>query len=246
MFIAVQVLLFRLKVLRTPACICNQMLMTHFFLYIRKVWVTVACSHAAMPPLCPMQLDWMVKTILGLWWHTGRVKHSRNRISRRVAAFPCDWVALGAFGYVGPLSTVKEGTTSQDTAGRFMESVSLLSAFKASSYGCGEPGAPFQQGGKDQGKGQSMRHNDLILSHAVMRYCSLTCWEEDKECHTHLWEASIWTIKLEHSNASSLGLVVMLVVPKWTLFFLLPHYQEIPKHEMRAYFSQSYVCVCYL
>lgn len=108
-----------------------------------------------------------------------------------------------------------------------MESVSLLSAFKASSYGCGEPGAPFQQGGKDQGKGQSMRHNDLILSHAVMRYCSLTCWEEDKECHTHLWEASIWTIKLEHSNASSLGLVVMLVVPMWTLFFLLPHYPSM-------------------
>lgn len=55
-------------------------------------------------------------------------------------------------------------------------SVSLC-AFKASSYGCREPGAPFQHGGKDQGKGQSMRHNDLILSHTVTRYRSLTCLE---------------------------------------------------------------------
>lgn len=62
-----------------------------------------------------------------------------------------------------------------------MESVSLC-ASKASSYGCRGPGAPFQHGGK----GQSMRHNDLILSHAVMRYRSLTCWEEDQERHTHL------------------------------------------------------------
>lgn len=113
--------------------------------------------------------------------------HGITSVEESQPSLAIEWhFSHGAFGYVGLLSTVKEGTTSQDTAGRFMESVSLLSAFKASSYGCGEPGAPFQQGGKDQGKGQSMRHNDLILSHAVMRYCSLTCWEEDKEWHTRL------------------------------------------------------------
>lgn len=131
-----------------------------------------------------------------------------------------------------------------------------LCAFKVSSYGCGEPGAPFQQGGKDRGKGQSMRHNDLILSHAEMRYCSLTCWEEDKEYHTHLSETSIWTIKLEYLNASSPGFVVMLVVPRKrsqseprSLFFLFFVFATPLPGDTRAWDEgvfQSELCVCLL
>lgn len=162
--------------------------MTHFPLYMIKVWVTVACSHAAVSPLYPdaagLKGENDIRALMtATGSHTGRNKHSQNHLSwpdvalRSRATSPT--VPLGM---QGDCNCSRGDHQLRHRWQIYRISVSL-SAFKAPSYGCREPAASFLSGGKDQGKGQSTGHNDLILSQTVMRYCSLRCWEEDKECH---------------------------------------------------------------
>lgn len=99
----------------------------------------------------------LVKTILGLRWLTsvevftlfflGTIKGQSSKDQQKLSHYWVKPLTRCQWRY-GTLSSVKNGTTSRDTTGRFMESASLCMSFKASSYGRSEPADPFQPGGQ--------------------------------------------------------------------------------------------------
>lgn len=114
-------------------------------LYIIKVWVTVACSHAEMPLLCLMAS--MVKTILGLWCSVVslliaalKIHAQRNQFTQtvhRVSPFlvrECHFLTEALEKH----DTVRcQGTDHQLRHCWQIYRISVsLSGFKAQTYGC--------------------------------------------------------------------------------------------------------------
>lgn len=121
--------------------------MTHFLLYIIKVWVTVACSHAEMPLLCLMHLASMVKTILGLWCSVVslliaalNIHAQRNQLSQTVHTVSpflvWEWHFL--MEALEKQDTVRcQGMDHQPRHRWQIYRISVsLSGFKAQTYGC--------------------------------------------------------------------------------------------------------------
>lgn len=119
----------------------------------------------------------------------------------------------------------------------------FLFGFTVQIYGRSKPAAPFQYSSTGRGKGQPMWHHDLILTHAVTRSCSVTCWEEVEECHAQLGiSASIWLAELHIFT----WLVLIAVVPSWAELNGLLLSLLMPQDEMWGYFRLSYVCLLFI